>query len=126
MEQMPESLISMLDEIDQRCGDIERSMNDPEIASNGLKVVALARERARLDRIVSPYREYKQLVSRFQEARELIDDSDSDPELKELAEAEVEEVSGSLQAVIEKIKELLVMSDDGDIDSIISDLEGLA
>ena len=122
MDYMSDSLISMLDGIDQRFSAIDQSMNDPEIASDGMKMIGLARERAKLDKIVLPYRKYKDLVAKLIEGQSLLEEEDADPEIIELAEGEIQEVSGEIETVVESIKELLVMSDDSAIDSIILEI----
>jgi peptide chain release factor 1 len=82
-------LLSKLAEIAERRDALEVRMADPEIAADHTKAIALAKELGQLRYLADPYRELRKTLDSLDEARELIGDSDSDPDLRELAEAGV-------------------------------------
>ena len=117
-----DSLIEKLDELDRLYAEAERQMNDPAVASDPTRIVAVAKERARLGKIVEPYRAYTKLVTEQAEAQAILDDPEADAEMKSLAQAELDELAGKADEALEAVKGLLVMSDDETIDSIMLEI----
>ena len=113
------TLLEKLGELARRFGEVVAQMNDPAVASDSVRIVALAKERARLGRIVEPYRRYKELAGQLEGARHLLEAPDSDEEMKALARSEVEELSPRAEQAMEDVKGLLVMSDEDEIDSVV-------
>ena len=73
------ALITKLEELSKRFDEINSQMNDPAVASDGQKIVALSKEHASLGKIVEPYRTYKKLANDYEEAQAIINDPDGDP-----------------------------------------------
>jgi len=117
-----DTLMGKLDELDARFGEIAEQMNDPAIAVDPSKSIPLAREQAKLVRIVEPYRVYKKLSADRDEAQAIVDDPDSDAEFRELASAELDELRGRVEEAMDQIQGLLVMSDEADIGSVILEI----
>jgi len=118
----PDTLIDKLDELDRCFTRTGEEMNDPEIASNPNRIVELAKEHARLARIVEPYRAYRKIRDDRDEARAIVDDPGSEAELKELAAGELDDLRHRTDEAMEEIKGLLVMSGDDEIDSILVEI----
>ena len=116
------TLIDKLDELDARYGEITEQMNDQAVASDPNRFVSLAREQAKLGRIVLPYRAYRKLAADCDEARAILDDPESDAEFRQLASAELDELKTRADTAMEEIKGLLVMGDEEDIGSVILEL----
>ena len=117
-----DSLIEKLDELDRRFTATTEQMNDPEIASDPARIVALSRERAHLGRIVEPYRNYRKLCDERDEAQAILDDPAAEAELKELAAAELDDLRRRTAEALEEIKGLLVMSGDDRFDSVMLEI----
>ncbi|MGC9454588.1 MAG: peptide chain release factor 1 [Phycisphaerae bacterium] len=122
MPEARDTLIDKLEEIEQHYQGLSEQMNDPEVASDGQRIVELSKEHARLGRIVEPYRRYKQLAEELQGAEALAGEDDGDAEMRRLAEAEVERLRPLVDEALEEVKGLLVMSDDEEIDSLILEI----
>ena len=122
MSKHADSLIDKLDELDRRLDEVTAQMNDPAIASDGLRIVALAKEHASLSRIVEPYREYKKLAADWEQAQAILDDPEAEAELKELAYEEVGELKPAAEEAMDHVKGLLVMSDEAEIGSVIMEI----
>ena len=121
MSQSSDSLISKLDELDRRLGEVAELMNDPAQASNAVRIVALAKEHSSLSRIVEPYREYKQIVAERDGAQDIID-NETDEELRAMALAEIDSLRHQAEDALDVVKGLLVMSDDHEIGSVILEI----
>ncbi|MFP4356486.1 MAG: peptide chain release factor 1 [Phycisphaerae bacterium] len=117
-----DTLIAKLNQLDQRHQELTDKMNDPEIASDGTKVISIAKELARLGRIVEPYRQYRALQTELEGAQELLDDPATGGEMRELAELEVDELAGKVEEAMDEVKGLLVMSDDTAIGSVVLEI----
>lgn len=118
----PDSLIAKLDDLDRRFTEVSALMNDPDVASDGRRIVALAKEHAGLSKIVTPYREFCTLAAQRDEAQEILDAPDADTDLKELAGAEIDDLRHRADDALEAVKGLLVMSADLEIGSVIFEI----
>ena len=61
-----------LDNILERYEDLERRLADPEVVGQPALCAALAREHGRLAKLVTPYREYREVAGRVAEAEATI------------------------------------------------------
>lgn len=115
-------IINKLSEIAGQYRNLEDKMNDPVIAGKPHEITALAKEHGKLRSMVEGYLQFKTLHDQYLEACEMAADKSIDPEMAELATAEVEELAEKLSIQLENIKEKLVMSDDAAIDSVIVEI----
>ena len=111
-----------VDELAARSDELSNLMNTPEVASNSVLVVKYAREHGELERVVKPHREYRSVLGHLGELHEILADSSSDPELREMAEAEMPDLEKQRERIIEHLQELLVTGDDASINSIILEI----
>jgi len=118
----PDTLMAKLQELDDRFGALGEQMNDPAVASDRAKIVALAKEYSQLARIVEPFRRYKELASQRDEAQAILDDPAGDGDLKTLAAAEIESWKRRADEALENVKGLLAMNDEGEIGSIMLEI----
>jgi peptide chain release factor 1 len=117
-----DTLIGKLSDLDARYVEVMAQMNDPVIASDRTKIVELAREHARLTKIVEPYRAYARISADRDEAQAILDDPESDADLRELANGEIDDLRHRAEEVLDEIKGLLVMGDDEDIGSVLLEI----
>ena len=114
--------IKRVAEMARRSDEVAAEMNKPEVASNGALLVRLAREHGQLEKIVKSYREYRNVMGQLEESCVILDDPQSDPELRELAEGEVETLQRRRQELLTTLQEKLVTGDEALIDSIIVEI----
>jgi peptide chain release factor 1 len=81
----------------------------------------VAKERARLGKVVVPYRRHKELCRQREDARAILDGA-TDAELKSLAATEIEDLDGRVAEALAELKGLLVMSDGEDIASVMLEI----
>lgn len=115
------SWMSRVEEMVQRADDVAAQMNQPEVASNGAMMTKLAREHGALEKIARPYREYRTVTDQLNESLQLVEDG-SDPELTELAEAEIPDLESRREALLKALQERLVTGDEATIRSIIVEI----
>jgi len=117
-----DNLLIQLDELDHRYSEIEEQISQPEICSNVAKLVSLSKEQAKLRDIVEKYRRYKVAEAGIEDASEILQDETVDEDFKALAKEELKELEEQKAALIEEIKNTLVMADDTSVDSVIIEI----
>jgi len=106
-------LFDKLRQIEERSEELTRALSDPRLYTNPAELARLRKEHAETQEIVERFRDYREVLRRLGEARHLLDDG-ADRELQELAQAEVEELSGKQAALETELKRLLVPRDPND------------
>ena len=117
----PPTLIRKLDEIDLRFNELEAQMADPSIASNSQKIVAVSKEKGKLETIVAKYRDYKQAAAQVAELMELSENR-ADPEMAELAVSELPAARRKAHDILESLKDEFVAAEDNAIDSFFLEI----
>jgi peptide chain release factor 1 len=110
-------MLDKLAKIEERFDEIERRLCDPAVIANRESFKDLSRERAALEELVPAYREYKRLLADLREYEASA--GAGDPELKELAEAELPTLRAKRHALEERIKLLLLPRDPYDDKNVI-------
>ncbi len=106
----------MLDKIAaivRRYDDIENQLADPFVLADHVKLTALAQERAEIEDLVLAYRRYQKATAELQDAVELADMED-DPEMIEMAKAEIELLNRELDSVKQSMRKMLIPTDKHD------------
>ncbi len=118
MSTLADNLVSKLDELDAQFTETEAALLAPEVATDHRKVRELSIRRAALERIVTPYRNWKANRAAQDDAESLLAD-ESDPELRSLAKDELESLRTSATALAESLQSRLVRARDDAIGSLI-------
>ena len=106
-------LFDKLRQIEERSEELTRALADPRLYANPTELARLRKEHAESQEIVERFREYREVLRRLGEARHLLSEG-TDHELQELAQAEVDELSGKQTALESELKRLLVPRDPND------------
>ena len=109
---MIESILSKLSEVSERYVEIENLLSQPDITSNQENYIKLSKEYSDLSPIVKAFKDYVQSESSIDEAKQLV--KDGDPEIREMAEIEIEDLTTSILALETEIKRLLLPKDPDD------------
>ena len=109
---MIESILSKLSEVSERYVEIEKLLSQPDITSNQENYIKLSKEYSELSPIVKAFKDYEQSESSLDDARQLV--KDADPEIREMAEIEIKELTSSIQTLEIDIKRLLLPKDPDD------------
>ena len=117
-----DSLIAKLEEIETRYSTIEKQISDPAIACDSARLISLSKEQGKLKAIVKKYRDYKKTATGIKEAEQILADSDTEEDLRILAEEEIQQLTTKADTLLQEIISSLVMADDMEIDSIIVEI----
>ncbi len=101
-----------------RAEEVARQLADPETARNPARLKQLGREHARLDAVRQTHQKLERLEGELAQAREVL--ADKDPELVQLARADVERVRPEIERLQRALTELLTPPDPlADRDAIV-------
>ncbi|WP_337400304.1 peptide chain release factor 1 [Congzhengia sp.] len=117
-------MLEKLSFIEDRYDELSKKIADPDVISDQAVFAKLCKEQSDISPIVEKYREFKALNETIQENEELISDSETDKELKELAEEEIKESKQKIEAINEELKILLLPKDPNDDKSVIVEIRG--
>ncbi|MBI3819920.1 MAG: peptide chain release factor 1 [Planctomycetes bacterium] len=116
---LPVPAIAKLDKLAKRVSDITDELSIPEVAVDPVKTRILAKERGQLDRALGPFREWRELTKKLEEANELM----NDPEMADLAKEEIAKVQPRIATIeIDLLDRLLTDELPGDPDSAIIEI----
>ncbi len=107
---MNEQTIEKLKNIKTRFIEIEELMANPKNASNPDTITKLAKEHNQLKNIVSLFDQYNNFEKEFINSKN-IEETDSDPEIIELAKIEQKEISEKIKLISENLKKELIPKD---------------
>ncbi len=105
-------MFERLAEIERRYEELERAVADPAVIANRREFARLARERSQLEETVASWRERQRLARDVEEHRELA--REKDPDLRELARAELPALEARLVELDATLKQLLLPKDPND------------
>ncbi|MCG2830144.1 MAG: peptide chain release factor 1 [Desulfobacteraceae bacterium] len=106
--------------VEKRFLEIEKLLGDPEIIQNRNLYQKYSQEHAELNKIVSVYRNYKQIIKNLEDSKELL--KDTDPEIKNLAREEISSLSAERENREEELKKLLMPKDPLDKKNVLIEI----
>ncbi|MCW4152431.1 peptide chain release factor 1 [Halomonas sp. 18H] len=109
---MKETLRQRLDSFADRFEELSMLLSDPEVIQDQQRFRDYSREYAELDELVGAWQRYRRIENDIDAAQQL--SQDSDPEIRELAEMEIDDGRRQLDALDAELKRLLVPKDPDD------------
>ena len=97
-------MFQKLDEVEKRYDEITKKISDPEVIAQQSQWQTFMKEHAEIEPVVLKYREYKKAKQAIEDAKEML----KDPEMKELADIEIEDNKEYLGNVDDEIILLFV------------------
>ncbi|MGI6737188.1 MAG: peptide chain release factor 1 [Anaerovoracaceae bacterium] len=115
-------MFDKLDFITDKYNELTKKCADPEIIANQPVWQKYAREMGEIEPVVKKYEEYKKVRSGIDDAKELLEESGSDEEMRELAKAELSELEEQVDPLEEELKVLLLPKDPNDERNVILEI----
>lgn len=112
-------LLSKLASVEQTFHELTRKLADPDVARNPDEFQKVARLRSSLEEVVNTYDQWKQAQEELKGAQEIYRESASDPDLREMASLEVEELETKIGTLEQQLKILLLPRDPNDDKNIM-------
>ena len=106
-------MFDKLRQIEERYRELTRSMADPAIIGQPAAYAKTAKAASELSEVVQKFEEYKQLLGRLEEARHMAAE-DADREMREMAQAEVDELAARQGKLEDELRALIIPKDPND------------
>ena len=116
-------MFDRLESISRHYEEIQRFMTEPDIVNDTEKYLKLMRELSDLEPLYTTYKRYLEAVAGEKEALEMLA-SEKDPEMIELAKAELAEAKENQPTLIKELQILLLPKDENDDKNIIMEIRG--
>jgi peptide chain release factor 1 len=114
-------MFDKLASLDTRYNQLNEQMAQPEVATDHIRLQQIARELRELEDVVLAFRAYNEVQRQSEDAQALLDDS-ADPELREMAQEELEQLRSRRDQLEARIKLLLLPRDPNDSKNVIIEL----
>ena len=106
-------MLEKLESVKENFKELTDKLTNPEVIANQAEFQRLAKKRSEMENIVNAYDEYVSMLKKLKEAEGMVE-SETDPELKELAELEVSELKPQIEKMEGQLKLLLIPKDEDD------------
>ncbi len=114
-------MIERLDKLQKRYDELNDLLSDPGVTQDPKRYTEVAREKSTLDKTVLTYKEYRKIINTIEEDEKvLLEETDS--ELIELAEQEIDELGTRKAELEDKLKLLLLPRDPNDSKNVIVEI----
>ena len=109
---MKASLLNKLDLLQDRYEELTALLGDAEVISDQGKFRAYSKEFAEVEPVILAYREFRKVQGDLEGAQALL--KDSDPDLREMAEEEVDQARTQLVGLEDRLQRMLLPKDPND------------
>lgn len=109
---------------DKRYSELNKKIYEPSVAADVDEYQKIMKEIRELEPVVLKYREYKKALASIDESMEILNDSSMDAEMKDLAQAELDEAKKSVETISDELKILLLPKDPNDERNVIVEIRG--
>ena len=117
------ALLEKIEGLYHKFEEVSTLITDPAVISDMKRFVKLNKEYRDLEQIVNAGNRYKTLLQNIAGAKEILE-TENDPDLREMAKAELDELEPQVAPMEEEIKILLIPSDPEDAKNAIVEIRG--
>jgi len=113
-------MFDRLDQLEARYEDLGLQLSDPKIVNDQENYRKVAKQHRDMEPTVEKFRDYRKLRDAVADARAMLTESDAD--MREMAQAELDELEPKLATTEEELKVLLLPKDPNDDKNIVLEL----
>ena len=117
------NIIDKIDNFQAKYEETALLLTDPQVIADQQRYVKLNREYHDLERVLTAANKYKTAVNNLSEAKNIYF-NESDPELREMAKAEIEELEPQIPKLEEEVKFMLLPQDPEDGKNVVMEIRG--
>ncbi len=117
---MNKSLQRKLDQLLDRYEELGALLSDSDVISDQNKFRAYSKEYADIEPIVLTFREFESSSEQLGDAEQML--QDSDPDIREMASAEIEELQDNIETLNSKLQKLLLPKDPHDNNNVFLEI----
>ncbi|BAZ89516.1 peptide chain release factor 1 [Cylindrospermopsis curvispora] len=115
-------LLEKLKSVEQTFHELTRRLADPDTAKSPDEYQKIAKSRSSLEEVVIAYETWKNSQEELVGARQILKESNGDPELHEMATMEVKDLENKIEHLEEQLKILLLPRDPNDEKNIMLEI----
>ena len=116
-----QDLLKKLEAIEYRFTEVGTLIVDPDIISDMDRYVKLNKEYKELEEVVKVYKNYRNIIDNIKNSKDLLA-VEEDPEMREMAKMEIDELENQRPLIEEELKVLLIPKDPEDDKNAIMEL----
>jgi peptide chain release factor 1 len=114
-------MINKLEAIKERFEEVGQLIVQPDAMADMKQFSKLSKEYSDLEKIVDQYNQYKKILDGLKSAKTLLE-TEKDPEFREMAKSELEELQPQKEALESKLKKMLIPKDPNDSKNVILEI----
>ena len=114
-------ILERIDGLEAKFHEVSLLITDPSVIADQARYVRLNREYRDLERVLESAEKYKKAVNNLAEAKEIFY-NESDPDLREMARAEMDELEPQIPALEEEVKLMLLPQDPEDGKNVVMEI----
>lgn len=116
-------ILNRIEGLEAKFHEVSLMITDPAVIADQARYVRLNRDYKELERVLASADKYKKAVKSLEEAKQLLY-NESDPELKEMARMEIDELEPQIPALEEEVKLMLLPRDPEDGKNVVMEIRG--
>lgn len=116
-------LLERLDGLQHKFEEVSMLITDPDVIADMPRYIKLNKEYSELSKILEAQKEYTNALGNLQEAKDILA-NESDPEIREMAKGELDELEKAIPEMEENIKMLLIPADPEDEKNVVMEIRG--
>lgn len=114
-------MFDKLEFLEEKYEMLEMRISDPQVISNQTEWQKYIKEHSEITPIINKYREYKEVKQSIQDAKDILE-NEKDPDYRELAKMELDELDGRFETLVEELHVLLLPKDPNDDKDVICEI----
>ena len=117
------NILDKIDGLEAKFHEVSLLITDPAVIADQARYVRLNRDYHDLERVLEVAHRYKKAVTDLQDAKDLFF-NETDPEMKEMAKAEIDELEPQIPKLEEELKLQLLPQDPEDGKNVVMEIRG--
>lgn len=117
-------MIDVLKQRADRYAELSKLIEDPDVYGNSKLFAQYQRERGQLRALAEAYEKLASLKQQMAGSEEIINDKSADAEMKELAQAELDELQEQYDAQWQEAQDMILLDDEDDSRDVILEIRG--
>ena len=115
-------MFKKLEAVSEKYNELTRLLSDPSVTSDHQKYQKHSKERSDIEEVVQHYRAYTDVLRQIRESEEISEDKQADPELRQMADAELKELLPKSRQMEQDLRLMLVPKDPRDERNIFMEI----
>ncbi|MCQ2335002.1 MAG: peptide chain release factor 1 [Paludibacteraceae bacterium] len=117
------NILDKIEGLEAKFHEVGLLITDPDVIADQTRYVRLNRDYHDLERVLQATNKYKTTLQHLNEAKQLFF-NESDPEMKEMARMEIDELEPQIPALEEEVKLMLLPQDKEDGKNVVMEIRG--